>query len=126
MLCVAADACSDPKSNRPGDVPHAHHGRIDHMCVEVTHSRRQAQKKPLDNEIKRARRSPFDPCKAAPDQAEQLAQAVQRGGEISFALRSIADIEPEGPRGRTAAKDAERRPLVKWLKYGKTSSERVN
>ena len=61
-----------------------------------------------------------------PDQAEQLAQAVQRGGEISFALRSIADIEPDGPRGKTAAKEAERRPLVRWLKYGRPSSERVN
>lgn len=61
-----------------------------------------------------------------PDQTEQLAHAVQRGGEISFALRSIADIEPDGPRGKAAAKETERRPLVKWLKYGRASSERVN
>lgn len=59
-----------------------------------------------------------------PQQAEQLAAANARG-EISFALRSIADIQASGPQGPQPV-DVRTESSIRMWKYGRPSSLRVN
>lgn len=59
-----------------------------------------------------------------PSQAEQLAAANSRG-EISFALRSIADIQASGPQG-PAPIEMKRDTSIKMYRYGKYQNLRVN
>lgn len=59
-----------------------------------------------------------------PEQSEQLAAANGRG-EISFALRSIADIQASGPQGPVPV-DVKRESSIRIWRYGRPQNLRVN
>ncbi len=61
-----------------------------------------------------------------PGQAETLATANSRG-EISFALRSIADLRNDtSPVALKESRDKSESSIIRFLRYGKQSSVRVN